>query len=76
MTYADPDEAKARQKKCVIIGSFQNKGQAEKGLHYVLILSPATTQGCSDIWERIGAGKLHGSFLPIVNTASASVEII
>jgi hypothetical protein len=76
LTYDDPDEAKGRQKKCVIIGSFQNKGQAEKGLHYVLIVSPATTQGSSDIWERIGAGKLHGSFIPTVNTPSASVEII
>ncbi|KAN0089529.1 hypothetical protein V8E51_019789 [Hyaloscypha variabilis] len=67
LTYDDPDEAK---------GGFQNKGQAEKGLHYVLIMSPDTTQGISDIWERISAGKLHGSFIPTVETASASVEII
>jgi hypothetical protein len=60
----------------VIVDSFQNKGQAEKALHYVLVMNPATNQGISDIWERISAGKLHGSFIPTVETTSASVEII
>ncbi|CZT45597.1 uncharacterized protein RSE6_05918 [Rhynchosporium secalis] len=63
LTYDNHDERKAKGKKCVIIGSLQDKDQAEKGLHFILVVKPATTHGGSDTWELIGAGKLHGRFI-------------
>jgi hypothetical protein len=76
LTYDNPNEAKGKQKKCVVIGSVQDKDQAERGIHYVIVVSPAATQGSSDTWERIGAGKLHGRFIHDVKAVSASAEII
>jgi hypothetical protein len=76
LVYDNPNEAKGKQKKCVIIGSVQDKDQAERGIHYVLVVSPATTEGSSGAWERVGAGKLHGRFIHDINTDSVSVDII
>ncbi|KAF7509107.1 hypothetical protein GJ744_008334 [Endocarpon pusillum] len=76
LTYDNPNESKSKQKKCVIIGSVQDVGHAEKGIHYVLVVSPVATKGSSNTWERIGAGKLHGRFIQDVNAVSVSAEIV
>ncbi|CZS89383.1 uncharacterized protein RAG0_00793 [Rhynchosporium agropyri] len=56
-------------------GSLQDKDQAEKGLHFILVVKPATTHGGSDTWERIGAGKLHGRFIQDMKAITNTVEI-
>ncbi|XMA17689.1 hypothetical protein WAI453_010480 [Rhynchosporium graminicola] len=75
LTYDNHDERKAKRKKCVIIGSLQDKDQAEKGLHFIPVVKPATTHGGSDTWERIGAGKLHGRFIQDMKAITNTVEI-
>jgi hypothetical protein len=76
LTYDNPNESKSKQKKCVIIGSVHDIGHAEKGIHYVLVVSPVATNGSSNTWERISAGKLHGRFIHDLNAVSVSAEIV
>ncbi|KAH9206156.1 heterokaryon incompatibility protein-domain-containing protein, partial [Leptodontidium sp. 2 PMI_412] len=76
LTYDNDDERGAKEKKCVIIGSVQDRDQAERGLHYILVVKPPTNQGGSDTWERIGAGKLHGRFIQNMKAITNPVNII
>jgi hypothetical protein len=64
IVYENPDLLVGRQQKCLIIGRMKKKHQSiQQVRHYVLILAPKGPLHRHDVYERVGAGSIHGSLI-------------
>jgi hypothetical protein len=62
--YEDPDQVQGRAVKCLILGSTKMaKRSARQVRNYVLVVSKKESSGRDDVYERIGAGFVHGSLI-------------
>jgi hypothetical protein len=73
IVYEDEERMKGRSLKCLVVGRMKMGGRSrEQVRNYVLIITEIDKAG--SVYERVGAGFLHGSMVDFRNPLSVRIE--
>jgi hypothetical protein len=78
IVYENPDLSASRKKKCLIIGRMKMENlnrSIQQVRHYVLILAQKEAPNRDDVYERVGAGAIHGSLIEFDDSRKVFVSM-
>ncbi|QDS78034.1 hypothetical protein FKW77_003054 [Venturia effusa] len=75
VVYENPDLVATRRLKCMVIGRMKMDNRSKREVrNYVLILGQKVSPGRDDLYERIGAGFIHGSLINWADPLRVTIE--